>query len=90
MTVTIGIFEKEESVLEAIKRFQAARTDKQSLRIVVKNKESAPLLAGQTDIPVDEVYDIREAQERGGDRVVSPIGAAPLVADGLYRWRRLA
>ncbi|MDQ8734931.1 hypothetical protein [Paenibacillus sp. LHD-38] len=82
MTVTIGIFEKEESVLEAIKMFQAAGTDKQSLQIVVKNKEAAPLLAGQTDIPVDEVYDIREAQERGGDRIVSPIGAAPLVSDG--------
>lgn len=82
MTVTIGIFEKEESVLEAVRMFQAARTDKQSLQIVVKNKEAAPLLAGQTDIPVDEVYDIREAQERGGDRIVSAIGAAPLVSDG--------
>jgi hypothetical protein len=82
MTVTIGIFEKEESVLEAIKRFQAVRTDKQNLQIVVKNKEAAPLLSGQTDIPVDEIYDIREAQERGGDRFVSPIGAAPLVSGG--------
>ncbi|CAM4516560.1 hypothetical protein FHS16_003288 [Paenibacillus endophyticus] len=82
MTVTIGIFEKEENVLEAIRMLQAARTGKQNLQIIVKNKEAAPLLAGQTDIPVDEVYDIREAQERNGERVVAPLGAAPLAAGG--------
>ncbi|WP_138754991.1 general stress protein [Paenibacillus sinopodophylli] len=80
MTVTIGIFEKEEHVLEAIKLFQAAREDKQSLQIIVKNKEAAPQLSSQTSIPVDEVYDIREAGEPNGERIIAPLAAGGYVA----------
>ncbi|WP_054026126.1 hypothetical protein [Bacillus sp. FJAT-28004] len=82
MTVAIGIFEKEEGVLEAIKRFQATRTNEHNLRIVVKNKESAPLLAAETNTPIEEVYEIREAQELNNARVVTPIGVAPFAAGG--------
>ncbi|OBZ11280.1 MULTISPECIES: hypothetical protein [Bacillales] len=82
MTVTIGIFKKEESVLDAIKRFQANAWNDYNLRIVVKNKESAPILASQSDVPVEEVYEIREAQEPLIERAVPPVGAVPLAAGG--------
>jgi hypothetical protein len=84
MTVTIGIFKKEEGIMEAIKMFQTAQsqTNDYNLRIVVKNKESAPILAAQSDVPVEEVYEILEAREPLTDRVVPPIGAVPLAAGG--------
>ncbi|WP_169087568.1 hypothetical protein [Paenibacillus sp. PL91] len=81
MTVTIGIFKKEEGVLEATKMFQTARTNDYNLRIVLKNKESAPILASQSDVPVEEVYEILEARGPLTDRV-APLGAVPLAAGG--------
>lgn len=83
-TVTIGIFDKEEGVLEAIKRFQETRTNEHKLRIVVKNKESAALLAAETDTPIEEVSEIREAQELSGTGTVAPIGLAAPYATGGY------
>ncbi|WP_424766894.1 hypothetical protein [Paenibacillus sp. sgz302251] len=82
MTVTIGIFEKEEGVLEAIKRFQASETDNKGLRIVLNNKDAAPMLAAQTDIPVEEVYGILDAQESNDLSGRPPLEAAPLAAGG--------
>jgi hypothetical protein len=82
MKVTIGIFNKEEGVLDAIKRFQANDWNEYNLRIVVKNKESAPILTSQSDVPVEEVYEIREAQEPLIERSVPPVGAVPLAAGG--------
>ncbi|NIK78974.1 hypothetical protein FHS15_004120 [Paenibacillus castaneae] len=81
MTVTIGIFQNEEKVLEAIKLFQAVHAHN-SLRIVVKNQESAPILTAQTDIPVEEMYEILDAQGRGGVIGVAPIGAGGYSATG--------
>ncbi|OMF19294.1 hypothetical protein BK133_29885 [Paenibacillus sp. FSL H8-0548] len=78
MKVTIGIFKREEGVLDAAQAFQATNTGTGSLRIIVKNKESAPLLASQSSTPVEEVYEIREAQERGNGNNVPIIGAAPI------------
>ncbi|WP_139991192.1 hypothetical protein [Paenibacillus paridis] len=82
MKVTIGIFEKEEGVLEAIQAFQSTTTGNHNLRIFVKNNEAAPILAAQSDVPVEEVYEIRDAQGQRGERIVPAIGAAPIATGG--------
>lgn len=84
MTTAIGVFDKEEGVLEAIKRFQAARTNRHNLRIVLKNKESAPLLVSDSSIPIEEVYEIREAQDVNQAGTITPLSAAPFAAGSGY------
>lgn len=84
MTMTIGIFHTEEKALEAIKLLRTVNGDDSGLRFVVKNQESAPILASQSDIPVEEVYEIRKAQERSGISGVAPIGVAtPFASTGI-------
>lgn len=83
MKVTIGIFKREEGVLDAAQAFQATNTGADSVRIIVKNKEAAPLLSSQSNTPVEEVYEIRQAQERGNESNVPVFGAAPITT-GAY------
>lgn len=83
MTVTIGFFDNEESALDAAKRLKEGSTRSNGVRLLVQNADSAPILAAQSDIPVEEVYAIRD--ERGytaGD--VIPLGVAPFTATGGY------
>lgn len=81
MTVTIGFFDNEESVLDAAKRLREGCTRASGVRLLVQNAESAPILAAQSDIPVEEVYSIRDA--RGYGTVdAAPLGVAPFTAGG--------
>lgn len=62
MTVTIGIYEKEENVLEGIRLLREAGVDKGEIRIVVNNIEGAPILTSVADVPVEEIYAIQKAR----------------------------
>lgn len=83
MKVTIGFFKREEGVLDAAQAFQATSTSTGSLRIIVKSKEAAPLLSSQSNTPVEEVYEIRQTQERGNENNVPAFAAAP-ISTGAY------
>lgn len=83
MTVTIGFFDNEESVLDAGRRLKEGCTRASGVRLLVQNAESAPILTAQSDIPVEEVYSIRDA--RGYGTVDgAPLGVAPFTAAGGY------
>jgi 3-hydroxyisobutyrate dehydrogenase-like beta-hydroxyacid dehydrogenase len=42
MTVNIGIFQKQEDVVEAIRLLREAGLDHDDIRVIVKNAENAP------------------------------------------------
>ncbi len=77
MALTIGIFEKEEEVLRAIRLLREAGADQDEIRVVVGNSENAPILASRTDIRLEEIYAIQEARKRGEDADL-PLGVAPI------------
>ncbi|QJD84359.1 general stress protein [Cohnella herbarum] len=77
MTVTIGIFEQEEKVLEAIRFLRNAGVDANGIRVIVSNREGAPLLASNGEVNLEELYEIQET--RGDEEEVGlPLAAAPL------------
>jgi hypothetical protein len=84
MTVTIGIFESEETILEAAKQVKEQGYEAESVRIAVKNAEAAPILSAQSDIPVEELHGIYESRERYGEAPRGGIVAAPLSTTGSY------
>lgn len=64
MAWTMGIFEREQQVLDAARRLREAGLGDASLRVIVKNEESAPLLSSQDEVPVEGVAGVRETRER--------------------------
>lgn len=83
MTVTIGFFDNEESALDAARKLKEGSTRAEGIRLLVQNAESAPILTAQSDIPVEEVYAIRD---EGGNRGVNvaPLGVAAFTTTGGY------
>ncbi len=77
MAVSIGIFEKEEEVLEAIRLLREAGADRDEIRVVVNNREGAPLLASDGNVNMEELYRIQSARKYEEDLDI-PIGAAPI------------
>ncbi|MFC5468640.1 hypothetical protein ACFPPD_07890 [Cohnella suwonensis] len=73
MAVTVGIYDKEEQVLEAIRLLREAGAEEDDLRVVVNNREGAPLLSADGHIRMEELYRIQATREREGD-------GAPIVA----------
>lgn len=81
MTVNIGVFEKQEEVVEAIRLLREAGVDHDDIRVIVKNAENAPLIASNTDVPVEDLTGIQEAREhQPGPDGTFPIGAAAVPA----------
>jgi hypothetical protein len=83
MTRTIGIFEREDQVLEAIERLRSSGLQEDQLRVIVKNEEDAPLLSSQAEVPMEGLAGLRETAERserdgnplGGDAAILPAAA---------------
>jgi|UPI0003691ED0 hypothetical protein len=67
MATTIGIFEREGQVLDAVERIRSSAGTAKSLRIIVKNGENAPLLAGHAEAPVEEVAGVQGTLTRSDD-----------------------
>jgi len=79
MAVTIGIFEKEENVLEAIRLLRQAGVEQDEIRVIVNNREGAPILAASGDVNLEELYEIQETRRHEEDG--GPIlGVAPVAA----------
>lgn len=78
MAVTIGIFDKEEEVRESIRLLREAGVDNDEIRVVVGNREGAPILASSGDIHIEELYEIQEARVHDGDDQDLPLGVAPI------------
>jgi hypothetical protein len=78
MAVTIGIFDKEEKVLEAIRMLREAGADKDEIRVVVGNREGSPLLAASQDVHIEELYEIQEIRGDDGEHQTFPLGVAPV------------
>ncbi|GIO11280.1 hypothetical protein J19TS2_08350 [Cohnella xylanilytica] len=64
MAWTMGIFEREQQVLDAARRLREAGLGDSRLRVIVKNEESAPLLSSQDAVPVEGIAGVRETRER--------------------------
>jgi hypothetical protein len=77
VAVTIGIYEKEENVLEGIRLLREAGVDRGEIRIVVSNREGAPLLTSNTDVPVDELYEIQKARVEEEKEEVPLLSSVP-------------
>jgi hypothetical protein len=73
LTVTIGIFDKEEEVLEGIRLIQKAGVDKDKIRVVVGNLEGAPLLSSSRDVHIEELYEIQETRWHDEDAPTIPL-----------------
>lgn len=67
MTVNIGIFDKEESVLNAVRLMREAGAEEEDIRVIVNNREGAPQLASREDIRMEELYEIQESRNRDAD-----------------------
>jgi hypothetical protein len=80
MAVTIGIFDKEEEVTEAVRLLREAGVDKDEVRVVVGNREGAPILASSGDVHIEELYEIQETRVGDGDDQSLPLGAATSAA----------
>ncbi|WP_158602439.1 general stress protein [Cohnella endophytica] len=93
MAMKIGIFDKEENVLDAIRLLREAGAEEEDIRVIVNNREGAPQLSSQDDIRMEELYEIQQARSReaDGDRSVIvtpsvvgyPVGTSPLGSGGL-------
>ncbi|MCC3375782.1 general stress protein [Cohnella sp. REN36] len=64
MGMTIGIFNQEQQVIDAIEMLRSAGAHKEDLRVIVKSESDAPLLSSNSDVPVEGVAGVREARER--------------------------
>ncbi|MBN2980316.1 MULTISPECIES: hypothetical protein [Cohnella] len=64
MATTIGIFDREQQVMDAVERFRAAGRDEAQVRVIVKNAENSPLLSGGLTVPMEEAVGIRGEEER--------------------------
>lgn len=78
MTVKIGVFNREEAVLEAVRIIRESGAEREELRIVVDNKENAPLLAANSEVPVEEIHGILADRRRYGDGSDVVIPVAPV------------
>lgn len=79
MAVSIGIYEHEDEVLEGIRLLRNAGVEQGEIRIVVGNREDAPILTSNADVPLEELYAIQETRRESGDGIgMFPLGAAPL------------
>ncbi|MFC5702257.1 general stress protein [Cohnella faecalis] len=64
MAMTIGIFDRESDVAEAIRLLREAGLEQGDIRVVVKNAESARWLVSETDVPIEELTAIRAAGQK--------------------------
>ncbi|WP_217595412.1 general stress protein [Cohnella sp. GbtcB17] len=91
MGVTIGIFESEQRVLDAVELLRANGAHKDGVRVIVKSEENVPLLTASEAIQVESITGIQEARDRSygdrdgdgsswGDDGVLPLPAAGLLA----------
>lgn len=63
MTWTIGIFEREQQVLDAARELRALAGESRSLIAVVDNEENVPLLSSQDEIPLEGVAGLQAAAD---------------------------
>lgn len=80
MTMTIGIFEQEAKVLEAVRKLSEAGEGISGIRVAVKNREGAPLLTEDGNVPLEALDELRGARgnEAGGDDDAWIAASAPL------------
>ncbi|MFC5406935.1 hypothetical protein [Cohnella soli] len=74
MAVIVGIYDNEEQVLEAIHSLREAGAAEDDLRVVVNNREGAPLLSANGHVRMEELYRIQEV--RDDDDVNTPFAAS--------------
>lgn len=63
MGYTIGIFDKEQHVLDAVELLCASGAHKEDVRVIVKNEENVPLLSASDAVHVEGIAGIRAARE---------------------------
>ncbi|MDI4647588.1 hypothetical protein [Cohnella hashimotonis] len=92
MGITIGIFESEQHVLDAVELLRANGAHQGDVRVIVKSEENVPLLSASDAIQVESITGIKEARDRSygdrdgdgggswGDEGVIPLPAAGLLA----------
>ncbi|MFB9277697.1 hypothetical protein [Cohnella cellulosilytica] len=79
MTAIVGIFRQEDQVMEGIRQLREAGAESADIRVVVGNRESAPLLGSSSDVNLEELREIQATRRREhGDEWVA--GVAPLSA----------
>lgn len=61
---TIGVFEREHQVIDAIRALRRGGSGADGLRVIVKNEQSAPLLGIIREAPLEGVAGVRETRER--------------------------
>ncbi|KIL36847.1 hypothetical protein SD71_05445 [Cohnella kolymensis] len=79
MSVIIGIFDKEERVMDAVRMLCEAGIEQEELRIILGNLEEAPLLSTQRDVPIEELNAIKTTGDRKGIDAV-PAAAFPFAS----------
>ncbi|CAI6080434.1 hypothetical protein [Cohnella sp. JJ-181] len=88
MGITIGIFESEQRVLDAVELLRANGAHAEDVRVIVKSEENVPLLSASDAVQVESITGIQEARDNSsgegggswGDEGVLPLPAAGLLA----------
>jgi len=65
--IVVGIFDQESEVLEAMRSLREAGAAPEEIRVVVGNREGAPILASSPHVNLEELYDIQESRRREDD-----------------------
>lgn len=74
MTENIAIFDNEQGVLDAIRMLREAGAEQDDIRVILNNREEAPLLASEQHIRIEELYELQSARDddEEGTWVVTP------------------
>jgi hypothetical protein len=78
MAITIGIYDKEEKLLDGIRALMEAGAERVELRVVVNNTEGAPLIASRDDIQLEELYAIQDRRKGNDDEGFPAFGVIPV------------
>lgn len=74
----IGIFDREAGVLDAIRHLREAGAEPDDMRVIVNNREGAPLLSSNGDVRIEELYELQITRSEEADK--STYYAAPQTA----------
>ncbi|CAM4455822.1 general stress protein [Paenibacillus tarimensis] len=84
MAKTIGIFARQEQVIEAIQGLERAGYKPEEIKVLAKDHDGSRLVESETDVHVDELNDLTDARGGRNDGIggILPAGAAPAAAAG--------
>lgn len=64
----IAIFDHEAGVLDAIRLLREAGAEPDDIRVIVNNREGAPILSSEGDVRIEELYELQITRSEEADK----------------------